>query len=558
MSDGCWVQFWDDTNCAGATLRFDAEAGTLFVSNLDDYTQSDGSKEGNEPDSLATGSRAWLVVYKDDDFDGTMKMFGPNTQINDLDAYDVGGNISSFQLYDYRPSWFNEDTTGAPFAYEAADGEINAQTINNLFRTVVGAALTLIPGVGSGLSILVRGLWPDVDNRDQVWGSFQNYLNQSIAGVYWQLSYEYLNDTLESLFKAAEDFVTISEDDHQAKVNAFINLYNEVNNNESYFVDEQTPEKRFSFLVPFATLRLATLQENLRNYAYYYGSEPSQAEVDRLTAEIQQSIALYIKLLGDARIRILTHRDQMIFVEDDSYLIDLYTGMRSVMYDHKTLDSRRYYSENVLNKLALRLDEHIAVSQLWTHFDPTVTTPAEPVVLTYDQGPIGYYWYDVPGFSQKAGAGQAITRVDMWTYNEGPNPEQQNGLELYIDGVGQGRVGGAGGRQSTLQLSAGETVVKINGASSLRDLRFFSSTGHEVLAGDPYYGVDFTWEPLAGSVNGRVVGISGSAGKTPDEPEAFATVRAIVGHWQCELPFDEESLPASFKRHARRKVAEPA
>jgi len=548
MSDGCWIQFWDDKNCTGATLRFDEDTGSgaRLVSDLDDYQQSDGDKEGNEPDSLVTGSRAWLVVYKDDDFGGSEAMFGPNTRVDVLDDYGFGGNISSFKLYDYRPSWFNETTAGSAVAYEANDESINAQTVNNLFRTVVGAALTLIPGVGSALSILVRGLWPDVDNRDQVWGAFQNYLNQSIAGVYWQLSYEYLNDTLESLYKAAEDFVEISEDAHQAKTDAFKNLYNEVNNNESYFVDEQTPEKRFSFLVPFATLRLATLQENLRNYAYYYGSEPSQAEVDRLTAEIKESIDLYLGLLTDARTRILGHRDQMIFVEDDNYLIDLYSGKRTMMSEPDTLDSRRYYAENVLNKLALRLDEHMAVSQLWPHFDPDVTTPVEPPVLTWIDGPMGYYWYEVPDFSQMAGDGQ-ISRIDLWTYSDGPNPEQQNGLELYIDGVGKGRVGGEGGRQSTLDLTSNETVVEVSGNSTLRYLRFFSDTGKEVSAGDPYYSVNFTFALLPDTANGRLIGVSGSAGKTPDDPVAFANVKAIAAHWRCELPFDTESLPPSVK-----------
>lgn len=543
MSDGCWVQFWDDKNCTGATLRFDAESGTLLVSNLDDFIQSDGKKEGDEPDSLVTGSRAWLAVYKDDDFEGGAAMFGPNTRVDDLDVYDFGGNISSFKLYDTRPSWFNDTVTGNPVAYETNDGPVSAATVNNLFRTVVAAALTLIPTIGSGLSILVRGLWPDVNNRDQVWGSFQNYLNQSIAGVYWQLSYEFLNDTLESLFKAADDFLSIADDAHQAKADAFKNLYNEVNNNESYFVNKEAPEKRFSFLVPFATLRLATLQENLRNYAYYYGSEPSQAEVDRLTSEIRASIDLYQGLLGDARDRILNRRVQLI-VTDDDYLIDLYNGRRTVMYEPKTLDSRRIYAETVWNELALRLDQHIAVSQLWPHFDPEVTGPVQPPVLEYVTGPKGYFWYDIPDFSQVAEDGK-ITRVDLWTYTGGPNPPQQNGLELYIDGAGRGRVGGEGGTQTTLDLASDEVVVDISGTVDLRYLRFTSNLGNEVAAGTSAGADDFQFAALPGTINARVVGVSGSAGGYPGDPASFYNVKAISAHWRCELPLDSEGVPRS-------------
>ncbi|HEV7660857.1 MAG TPA: hypothetical protein VGO55_13545 [Allosphingosinicella sp.] len=534
MSDGCWVQFWGDEYCAGATLRFDADSGTLAVADLDDYTQSDGSKEGNEPNSLETGTRTWLVVYKDDDFEGKEAMFGPNTRVDDLDAFGVGGNISSFRIYDSRPSWFNESTLGGPVAYETNDGLVDAASVNNFFRTVVAAGLNLIPVVGGALGTLVGGLWPDVDQKDQVWGSFQNYLNQSIAGVYWQKTYESLNDTLETLFKAATDFVETPDQDEAIKKQAFENLYNLVNNTEAFFVDKEAPEKRFSFLVPFATLRLATLRENLQHYAYYYGSEPSQGEADRLTLEIRDSIALYQRLLSEARTRILDRRGQMIFVEDDLVLIDLYYGSRWSLPDPDRLDSRRYRVESVLNKLALTLDEHIAVSQLWPHFDPAVTGPVEPPILNYVSGPMGYYWYGHQDFSEVADQGR-ITAITLWTYSGGPNPPNQNGLELYIDGSAMGRKGGEGGTPQTLDLASDDSIVDVNGKGSLEYLRFVSNDGKNVTGGNPDRGgSDFQFVPLPDTLNGRVVGVSGSAGDVVD---------AIAVHWRCALPIDTKSPP---------------
>jgi hypothetical protein len=44
------------------------------------------------------------VVYKDDNYEGRNAMFGPNTEVADLDDYDMGGNISSFKMFDTRPS----------------------------------------------------------------------------------------------------------------------------------------------------------------------------------------------------------------------------------------------------------------------------------------------------------------------------------------------------------------------------------------------------------------------------------------------------------------------
>jgi hypothetical protein len=545
MTDGCWVQFWDDKACVGATLRFDATSGTLLVSDLDDYTQSDGSKEGDEPDSLATGSRAWLVVYKDDSFEGRSAMFGPNTRVEDLDLYDLGGNISSFKLYDYRPSWFNETATGGPIAYEASEEAINASTVNNVFRTVVGAALTFVPGVGSALSILVRGLWPDVDQRDQVWGSFQNYLNQSVAGVYWQLTYESLNSMLETMYTAAKEFVEIPVEDHDDKAKSFDNLYTLVNNYRSFFIDEQTPEKRYSFLVPFATLRLAALQENINNYVYYHDEEPSQTRLDQLTTELRDSIALYQRLLVEARDRIIDRRSQMIFVEDDSYLIDLYTGGRMVMAEPKELDSRKHYVESVTNTLALRLDEHNAVGQLWSYFDPDVTGPVEPPVLDYATGPYGYYWYGVPAFSQMTEQGR-VTGLTLWTELTQSNGAQQKALEVFIDGIGRGRVGGDGGTAQSLTLTGDERFDYAEGGTALRYLCYGTNDGRRVTAGDPNAdsSTRFVNTLLADSLNTTLMGISGAAGLIPGEPATFACVRCVSMHWRCQLALAPESESA--------------
>lgn len=95
-------------------------------------------------------------------------------------------------------------------------------------------------------------------------------------------------------------------------------------------------------------------------------------------------------------------------------------------------------------------------------------------------------------------------------------------------------------------------MVEVSGASSLRYLRFVSDTGKQVAAGDPYYGVQFTYAPLPDTANGRLIGVSGSAGKTPSEPADFASVRALAAHWRCELPFEEESLPESARYKAAR------
>lgn len=538
MTDGCWVQFWDDDGCKGATLRFDAEGSVLAVGNLDDYTQSDGSKEGNEPDSLETGSRAWLIVYKDAAYGGKNVGFGPNSRIDDLDDYGMGGNISSFRLYDYRPPLFVDAGKGAPTAIES-DGYVNAETVNGFFRTVVASAVTLIPGVGSALSTLVKGLWPDAGNKDQTWASYQNYVNQAVAGVYWQMTYESLNDALESLYISARNYVDTSEADPSFKSENFINLYSLVNTYEPFFIDDTVPEKRFSFLVPFATLRLLTLRENLQNFSYYYGSSPSEETQASLKQEIQNSIKHYRKLLNSARDQIIERRGNMIVTVDNS-LIDLYNGYRSITTPD--YDVEKTYRKTVENQLALALDIHNAIGQLWNYCDPDVAIPdpIPPPTLEYATGPFGLYqqwrYPDYQEFDQEATNGQ-ITRVEMWA-----RPDMVAGFELYISGIGQGRVGGEGEEHVVLAMAGGERIDQANGFVDssgqypfIKALGFTTNAGHSVQAGgygDPNRGHTYIdVKPLNGSVDTRLIGLSG-------EQREGDNLKVITFHWQCELAFD--------------------
>lgn len=554
MSDGCWVQFWDDKQCDGATLRIDGDSGTgaTLVDNLDDYTQSDGREEGNEPDSLVTGTRAWLIVYEDKDFEGKHAKFGPNTKVNVLDDYGMGGNISSFKLYDYEPEGFTATTSGSPIAVEQGASEVNAGTVNDVLRSVVSAAASLIPEIGSPLSALIGGLWPDVTNRDQVWGSVQNYLNEAIAGVFWQTEYAYLSTELESLFNAAGAFVEVPVEDKADRASRFENLLDLVNDQEAFFVDKEQPWTRFTFLATFATLRLATLYENLVNYVYYYGSEPSAERKQQLTDELVNAISEYRDLLTSSRKQILDRRDQMIYVDDD-VLIDLYNGVRISITDEDS-DVRRGYSEGVWNLLAQKLDTHIATSQLWVHFDPTLpTTPVELPVLTYTTGPQGYFFYTNTDFSQSANGGR-LSAVTLWTIDGTSNPAYQNGLELFVNGSGQGRAGGTGGDPATLNLASDEAIVEINGSSQLYFLQFVSSSGKTVSAGDPVRTSVFWMKVLPNLVDAALVGVSGSQG-TYSDTDIEPCVRALSGHWQGSLSVDA-NIPTNWVWSSSETLAE--
>jgi hypothetical protein len=534
QTDGCWVQFWDDDACKGATLRFD---GPAMVYDLDDYYQSNGSKEGDEPDSLRTGSRSWLVVYKDDDYQGRNVGFGPNSQIDDLDDYDMGGNISSFKLTDYRPADFVDAAKGNPTATETDSDGINAETVNNYFRTVVAAALNLIPAVGGALGTLVGGLWPDVGNDEQVWACYQNYINQAVAGVYWQLVYSELNARLQSLFDAAKRYADTPVDEHDSKVVNFNNLFDLVNDDEPYFVDEQAPERKLGFLAPYATLRLAALRENLQNYLYYHGTEPTEEYRQVLTDEIQSLIPKYQGLLDTARDRIVAERKNLVIIEEDGRdlyrVIDLYSGWRGALTDRSEADYHIVqYKERVGNNLTMLLDIHNAIGQLWHWFDPEVTDPVTAPVITYAVGPFGDY-QPADAFEQAAGTGR-VTQVTLWSGS------LVDALQLTVDGVPLGRVGGNGGSEQRLELGDGETIVSANGYATgvINALGFTTSTGRTIYGGQDGGSEYRRFEvlPLVGSEGTELVGLSGYA---TYGSEATDDIKALTFHWRCSLSIED-------------------
>ncbi len=522
MTDGCWVQFWDDEGCVGPTIRFDSDGPTRFVARLDDYKDSDGSKAGNEANSLETGSRTWLYTYENQDFDSVPACFPPNCKIDDLDRFSAGGNISSFKIFDYKPLDFVDSTEGNPFAEELAAPWVTSQTINQIFRTVVATTIRLIPKVGSALSTLVKGLWSDIDNSDQVWASFQNYVNQIVAGVYWQTKYEDLNDRLASLKRAATDVVDTPLENQPLRSQNFRHLYDLVNDYEAFFLDEERPETTLCFVVPFATLRLVVLREHLQHYEYYYGVAPDQPTKDKLTEVIQGSITVYQEYLENARNRIISGRLGMI-----SNGTDFYSG-RPYSYE-------REYKETVENETALRLDVHNATGQMWKYFDPDCTDDLMPPVLDYAVGPFGGFgnndgttqYYD---YSQIAEGDSRISSVVLAGDYDG-----LQGLQLSIDGVKQAFVGSGRGPHSEMNLAESERIIIAYNYIGTGCIGFTTNDKNTIVSRPVSGNLDkfVVTKPLDGSSNTALVGVSGQA--NDDHYETSASVNAVTYHFKCEL-----------------------
>lgn len=574
MSDGCWVQFWDQVDFAGPTLRFDANGPVLFVEDMDAYTQSDGDKEGNEPDSLKTGSRTWLVLYEKNEYEGKVVQFGPNSEIPDLQKYkEMRGEASSFKIYDSFPPGFVSSAVGNPAAIETSDGIVSAQTVNALLRTTVGVALDSIPVVGGVINALVSGLWPDVDNSDQVWASAQNYLNQAIAGAYWQSTYVELNEDLKTLYAAAREYITATDDAYRKQ--QFENLYTTVNNLEPHFIHEDDPGSRYTFIVPFVTLRLATLLENLTHYDYYYGtpSDPdgiakADKQKDTLRKTLNSAIDDYRKLLESAKARIVSARRELIrtdAMQGENAVVDDYNGYRFGVTE-KDLQKKalNFYADGIQYQLELKLDIHNAIGQLWEYFRPDAKrpTPLPAPTITYRTGPYGAYNEGATYFD--AGHGK-LTRTDLWSGSF------VDALQLTFGNVTEGRCGGPGGSGKSLTLGDGEVINSVSGhvggmitergpavpvsspvpvsvyeddysfypvyrSDFIHSLTFKTSQGHS-LSGGSSTDVPFSASPLPGTSNTRLEGILGY--KSVSSGSTSELVSALICQWRCELPLSE-------------------
>lgn len=572
MSDGCWVQFWDQVNFTGPTLRIDGDGPVLFVEDMDVYIQSDGSKEGDEPDSLKTGSRAWLIIYEKKGYKGKQALFGPNSEVPDLHDFNtMRGEASSFKLYDYAPPGFTSLVTGAPAVIESSDSSIGAQTVNVILRTVVGTAIDSIPVVGGVINSLISGLWPDDAHTDQVWASAQNYLNQVVAGAYWQSTYDSLNADLASLYNAAHAYATAADDSF--KKSRFENLYNLVNNLEPHFIHDQTPESRYTFMVPYVTLRLAVLLENITHYEFYFGDSPeAEAEKAQQSAALNEAIDRYRGLLELARTRIVKARRELIRTDEiqgEHAVVDDYNGYRLCAPSHDQQRTLNFYADTVQYQLELKLDIHNAIGQLWEYFRPgareaSASNPVPPPTLTYRTGPYGAYNEGAEFFDSGNGV---LKEIALWsgTYIDA--------LQLTYDNTTGEPYGGKGGAKSALTLDPNEVIDSVSGTTQgmitehgaqipvyspvptkpiyenqhafypcyrpdfIHSIAFASTAGRS-LAGGTRDQTSFDNTPMPGTANTRLTGLLGYKSMPADT--GIELLSALIFKWQCDLPFRQD------------------
>ncbi|WCM90092.1 hypothetical protein [Acidovorax sp. NCPPB 3576] len=541
-TDGCWVQFYDGEKKSGGTKRFD---GPLDVADLNDYTFSTGEKGGDETDSLVLGSRAWIQVFKDDDYGGKTAYFYPNQTIEDLDAYGMGGTIDSFKLYDYQPASFPAPTT-VTWAVEDNDGVVSASTINNFFRTALGSALMLVPVVGAALKTMVYGLWPDPrTNKEQAWASFQNYISQVVGTVYDQLIDKELTIKLQGLYNVMRNYVESTESERAGNFTALINTLDFL---EPSFLDVEDPQKTLKFSLPFGSIMLLTMREEILFHEEIFGDRLSPDERAKRVRRLQEKIDVYQAAIAAARAELLALRATMIKLQDNSSITvdkwtpyDTYSGWRGVEEYSGGAKRRAEYAaakhtEVVTNELAWQIDQNTAQTQLWSWTNPDNLTPIRAPEVVFVEGPYGDF-QESTRFSAVADDGKRITQVRVRA------GDLIDSLEVFIDGTStgvQGRTGDTNAAPFEVALATGQSIINSKGRSStlINALGFTADNGQSFLAGSPGNS-GFDSHAPEGTADGRLVGLSGYSlnGTTTG-----CNLKVLTFHWYCTLPLPEKPV----------------
>jgi hypothetical protein len=101
-STDCYIDVWRDANFEGETLRIEgpAEHPDLKFVNGD---------WGDQIGSLRVGPHAFVLAYRDKNYESTMIAFGPNQDVANLDELKFDDEmdsmkiIDSMKILDYKP-----------------------------------------------------------------------------------------------------------------------------------------------------------------------------------------------------------------------------------------------------------------------------------------------------------------------------------------------------------------------------------------------------------------------------------------------------------------------
>lgn len=92
-SGGCYIDVWRDANFEGEVIRIE---GPAEYPNLK-FSSGDWS---DQIGSLRVGPLAFVLAYRDKEFEDKMIAFGPNQEVANLDELDFDDDMDSIKVID--------------------------------------------------------------------------------------------------------------------------------------------------------------------------------------------------------------------------------------------------------------------------------------------------------------------------------------------------------------------------------------------------------------------------------------------------------------------------
>ena len=92
-SSGCYIDVWRDADFEGEAIRIE---GPAEYPNLE-FCNGDW---GDHIGSLRVGPDAFVMAYRDKDFEDAMIAFGPNQEVANLDELDFDDDLDSIKVID--------------------------------------------------------------------------------------------------------------------------------------------------------------------------------------------------------------------------------------------------------------------------------------------------------------------------------------------------------------------------------------------------------------------------------------------------------------------------
>lgn len=508
-----WVSFYESDDFQGGNVTYTTKTS---VSNFKSVNLSNGKSANDEMDSLKLGPSSWLETYTDANYSGNKSSFEPNTIVRRLDDFVVGDRISSFKLYDAKPSGW-QGPSQPKTKGNVAHLDLSADNVLTRFGSVVSGVVTLIPEVGGVISGIVKFLWPNLNNPEDVWNDVKAQAKALLQDLLDEQKAADMEKRLQGLGLLLTDYVTTSLGTPQ-KGQRFTQILGELDLDEPYFFDQTSPEKTLTYFVNLGTIEIAVLREQYEHYAEIYstpGNPVSDPDQGTHLQILQARIKRYCDAANQARARAMEWRKSLVSIEVTGKsltgtcynVVDRYDGWHTAENNYDLGEVQSDHDKRVKiveNQYGAALDILLFPMRIWRYFDPKTPEHPKLTALYYAAGPFGGKtgtpFTDSPG-------DEAVTEILV------RSGTRVDGIQLTYGETKGPLHGGSSGSPTSIALEPDETIIAAYGkyGDTVDQMFFRTSKGREVGGGGPG-GV--SWSSIAPGENPTLAHIAGIQGSS--------------------------------------------